>query len=232
MPKPKILFATTNDHKIRLVRISWQAIPKLSQNFELVTLNDLPKKDIPHIVEDSGSFAGDALIKAKEYAKIYNMPTISQDRGFVFDAIDWPGTDTKKAFTLDDSLVMDNKNWKELEPIYFQRAREMLAKIDGMNRSMTVVHGIAISLPNGDCVCDELRTKGKASFEPRESVSGFGGMFDWFFIPEGSQNTVSQLPTKEAIDNYQAIKLYPITPKIKDFFIKLTLDLFCHKIKV
>lgn len=99
MSKPQILFATTNDHKIRLFKIAWEARPEIAEKFELLTLNDLPKKDIPHIVEDSGSFEKDVLIKAKEYAKIYNLPIISQDRGFIFDALNCLGTDSKKVFT-------------------------------------------------------------------------------------------------------------------------------------
>jgi inosine/xanthosine triphosphate pyrophosphatase family protein len=217
--KPQILFATTNSHKIRLFKIAWQARPELAQNFELLTLNDLPKKDIPHIVEDSGSFREDALIKAKEYAKIYNLPTISQDRGFIFDALNWPGTDSKKVFTLDDTLVMNNKDWDSLKPTYFERAKEILSKIDGLDRSMTIVHGIAACLSNGKYISDELRTKGKASPEVRDSVSGFGGMYDWFFMPKGLGHTLSEFQTKEALDNFCGQKLYPITPKISEFLL-------------
>lgn len=223
--RPKILFATTNDHKIRLFKIAWKA-QKLDQKYELVTLNDLPKKDLK-IEENSGSFSEDALIKAKIYAKAYNLPTISQDKGFVFDTINWPGTDSKKVFTLDENVEFRNHTkdnhyeksvaWQNVKDKYFQRSKEILAKIDGMDRSMTVIQGLAVALPGGKFLADEFKTKGRASDEPIASVSGAGGMQDWFFIPDGLNHTISEFPTKAEQDEFVALNLYPITSQIVDF---------------
>ena len=126
MTKPKILFATTNDHKIRLFKIAWLD-QKLDQKFELITLNDIPKIDLGYIKEDSGSFAGDATLKAVEYAKAYNLPTISQDRGFIFNALNWPGTDSKKVFTLDETHEFKAGKWGEVKDLYFERSKEILS---------------------------------------------------------------------------------------------------------
>jgi XTP/dITP diphosphohydrolase len=220
MTKPKLLFATTNDHKIRLFDIAIADFPDLLDNFELITLKDLEPYPDGDIAEDSGSFAGDALLKAKAYANYYGLATISQDRGFIFDALNWPGTDTKKVFTGNDSHQFKKGVWSSTKDKFFQRAGEILAKIDGLDRSMTVFHALAASLPDGRYMTQELTTKGKASDEPRESLSGAGGMYDWFFIPDGYDHTVAEFTTQEACDNFQARSLYPITGGIKEFIKK------------
>lgn len=115
---------------------------------------------------------------------------------------------------------MDNKDWDSLKPIYFERAKDILSKIDGLDRSMTIVHGIAACLPDGDYISDELRTKGAASTEARDSVSGFGGVYDWFFVPEGVGHTLFEFETKEILDNFCGRSLYPITQKITEFLIQ------------
>ena len=214
--KLKILFATTNDHKIRLFKIAWQEAG-LDKEYELVTLKNFPNIDIGDVQENSGSFAGDALLKAKAYAKGYNLPTISQDRGFIFDVLNWPGTDTKKVFTQDEKMHLNNDNWNSSKDEYFKRAKHILAKIDGLDRSISVIHGIAMALPSGDSVTEEFITKGRASDEPKVSISGAGGMFDWFFIPHNLNHTVTEFLTSQEQDQYVATNLYPITPKILDF---------------
>lgn len=216
---PKVLYATTNLHKIRLFKLSWKYL-KLDKKYQLITLQDLPKIDLEHIKEDSGSFEGDAKIKAIAYAKAYNLPTISQDRGFVFKALNWPGTDTKKAFLGNEEHVFIKGQWKQAAPDLFEKAKLILAKIDGKSREMEVVQGLAISLPNGKCITQEYVTKGIAADTAIESVSGFGGMYEWFFIPKGLNQSVSSFPTKKELDNFCALVMYPITNKIVEFLEK------------
>jgi inosine/xanthosine triphosphate pyrophosphatase family protein len=214
--KPKILFATTNDHKIRIFDIAWKN-SGLNQKFELITLNDLPKIELGYIAVDSGTFAGDALLKAQAYTQAYNLPTISQDRGFVFDVLNWPGTDSKKVFTLDETHEFKKGKWNAVKDEYFERAKEILAKIDGLDRSMSVIQGLAVCLPSGEYLSEEFITKGQASSECKVSISGFGVLFGWFFVPEGTTKTISELPTKEEVDQYEALTLYPITGGIIKF---------------
>lgn len=214
--KPKVLFATTNHHKIRLFKMTWEN-QGLNKKYTLLTLQDLPKIDLGYIAEDSGTFAGDAEIKAKAYAKAYNLPTISQDRGFIFDVLNWPRTDTKKVFTLDETKEFKQGKWGEVKDEYFERSKEILSKIDGVDRSMSVIQGIAICLPNGEFVSEEFIFTGQASLESKASISGAGGMYDWFFIPNGLDHTISEFSTREAQDEYCANVLYPITQKIVEF---------------
>ena len=215
MTKPKILFATTNDHKIRLFKIAW-----LDQKFELLTLNDIPKIVLGYIKEDSGSFAGDATLKAVQYSKAYNLPTISQDRGFIFNALNWPGTDSKHVFTLDETHEFKTGKWNEVKDIYFERAKQILSKIDGLDRSMQVMQGLCIALPEGEFASEEFICTGKASSEAKESISGAGGMYDWFFEPDVLNHTITEFKTREEQDYFVALNMYPITNRIIDFLNK------------
>lgn len=214
--KPKVLFATTNNHKIRLFKIAWEN-QKLDEKFDLVTLSDLPKIKIEDIEENSGSFTGDALIKAKIYAKTYNLPTISQDRGFIFNALNWPGTESKKVMFGDDKKIYSKENWQEERQDNLARAKQVLTKIDGLDRKMQIIQGLAIALPSGEFAVEEKITLGIAS---EKVVDKIGGAFDWFFVAQGQNRINSQFESQEELDQFSAINLYPITQKITNFLEK------------
>lgn len=213
-----ILFATTNGQKNRHFRLAWEALG-LHKKFNLVTLKDLPDKNLGHIAEDSGSFAGDALLKAKAYAAAYELPTISQDRGFLFEALNWPGTESKAVMFGDDKVVYTKDSWEAERQANLERARQVLAKLDGHdNRRMYMLQGLALALPNGEFVAEEKKSLGNAS---QKVIDGVGGSFDWFFIPDGLEITNSQFPSEEELALYCAENFYPITPKILTFLQKL-----------
>ncbi len=211
---PTILFATTNGSKIRLFKLAWQA-PGLAEKFNLVTLKDLPKIELGHIAEDSGTFGGDALLKAKAYAAAYNLPTISQDRGFIFEALNWPGTLSKEVMFGDEKVIHTKQMWEEQREENYNRAVSVLAKLDGQeNRRIQIIQGLAIALPNGNFQTEEKISYGIAS---QEVINKVGGSYDWFFIHNGLEITNSQFPSEEALDIFAAKNYYPITPKIIEF---------------
>jgi XTP/dITP diphosphohydrolase len=211
---PTILFATTNGHKIRLFKMAWQTLG-LNEKFNLVTLKDLPEKDLGHIAEDSGTFGGDALLKAKAYAEAYNLPTISQDRGFVFEALNWPGTLSKEVMFGDEKVIHTKQMWEEQRGENYNRAVSVLTKLDRQeNRRIQIIQGLAIALPNGNFQTEEKKSYGIAS---QQVINGVGGSYDWFFIHQGLEITNSQFPSEEALDIYAAKNYYSITPKIVRF---------------
>lgn len=215
---PKILFATTNGQKIRHFKLAWHNVG-LHKKFNLVTLKDLLDKNLGHIAEDSGSFAGDALIKAKAYAAAYQLPTISQDRGFLFEALNWPGTESKAVMFGDDKVVFTKDSWEAEKQANLERAQQVLNKLDVQeNRRMFIVQGLALVFPNGEFVAEEKKSLGSAS---KKVIDGVGGSFDWFFIPDGLEISNSQFPSEEKLDLYCAENFYPITPKILVFLQKL-----------
>ena len=151
----------------------------LDKKYTLLTLQDLPKIDLGYIVEDSGTFAGDAEIKARAYAKAYNIPTISQDRGFIFDVLNWPGTDSKKVmFGSEEKVYRRGSNdWNNEKEDNTVRVQEALDKIANLDRSMRVIQGLAIALPDGSMVSESFETLGVAS---KKIVNIIGGTYDWF----------------------------------------------------
>jgi XTP/dITP diphosphohydrolase len=211
---PTILFATTNGSKIRHFKLAWQELG-LNEKFNLVTLKDLPNIELGHIAEDSGTFGGDALLKAKAYAEAYNLPTISQDRGFVFETLNWPGTLSKEVMFGDEKVIHTKQLWEEQREENYNRAVSVLTKLDGQeNRRILIIQGLAIALPSGEFEIEEKITHGIAS---QQVINGVGGSYDWFFIHEGLEITNSQFPSEEALDEYAAKNYYPITPKIVEF---------------
>ena len=217
--KPKILFATTNWHKIKLFKIAW-TYQELDKIYDLITLRDLPKKELGHIEENSGTFDGDAKIKALAYAKAYNLPTISQDRGFVFDAINWPGTDSKKAmYGSEEKIFSESHVLIDEKEENLNRARSVLDKISGKDRSMRVIQGLAVAMPDGQCQTELFETLGEADTKVTDNV---GGSFDRFFIPEGLGHVLADFETEDMLDDYVAKNFYPITPKILGFLQEKT----------
>lgn len=213
-----ILFATTNGSKIRHFKLAWHVLG-LHEKFNLVTLKDLPKIELGHIAEDSGTFAGDALLKAKAYSAAYNLPTISQDRGFVFEALNWPGTLSKEVMFGDEKVIHTKQMWEEQREENYNRAKSVLEKLGGQeNRRIQIIQGLAIALPNGEFQTEEKISYGIAS---QEVINGVGGSYDWFFIHQGLEITNSQFPSEEALDIYAAKNYYPITPKIVGFLERL-----------
>lgn len=88
----KILFATTNPAKVKTY-----ASRLIEKGYEIVTLKDL-KIDID--VEENGTTPlENAIIKAKEYHKISNLPTIAMDEGLYLDGVPenlQPGTHVRR----------------------------------------------------------------------------------------------------------------------------------------
>ncbi len=212
----KVLFATTNKHKIKIFKLAWQKLA-LDKHFELLTLNDLPHIDFPEVEETGESFTQDALTKAKEYAKISNLPTISQDRGFVFSALDWPGTDSKKVMFGDSDEYFNSLSKEDRDRFAEQKIHEALEKLEGKDRKMYVVQALAIALPNGEILTEEHITQGTATEKP---IFGIENSYSTFFIPDEIGHTTNEFTSEQEKYDFYATKMYPISPKIIEFLHK------------
>lgn len=78
----KIVFASFNKNKVKEV----QGMLDLS-TIHLLALSDLELEHIPEAVENGKSFQENALIKARHYYNIVNLPVISDDSGLVVPAL-------------------------------------------------------------------------------------------------------------------------------------------------
>lgn len=79
----KILIATKNPGKAREYRKFFE--PK---GFEVITLLDLDKNEIPEINENGKTFAENAMIKANALMKATNTTVLADDTGLCVDALD------------------------------------------------------------------------------------------------------------------------------------------------
>lgn len=78
-----ILLGTKNQNKVKeLKKIADKAI---GTSIQLISLNDLPYVEEP--LENGNTFYENALIKAKYYYQVYQMPVITDDSGLCVDAL-------------------------------------------------------------------------------------------------------------------------------------------------
>ncbi|MCH7759255.1 hypothetical protein IID20_02780, partial [Patescibacteria group bacterium] len=76
--------------------------------------------------------------------------------------------------------------------------------------------GIAVVFPDGAEVSELVVIKGKASNELRITSTGY--FYDWFFMPEGYDKTLSEFSEDWYLE-YTSNVLWPIPNKTKSFLI-------------
>ncbi len=157
-----ILIATTNAGKYAELVSLFKNLP-----IQCISLDELGKK-IPAPDETESTIEGNALLKAKYYAKESGYITVADDGGLYIDALNgWPGVQSAR-----------------IAPTTTERIQEVLRRLDGIeNRNASFRGVLAICNPkNNDVFISEGETKGVIS----TNVSGEHGFgFDpIFYIPE------------------------------------------------
>ncbi len=82
MARPRLLFATRNPGKLVELR---QLLADVE--LDVLSLDDLAT-DIPEVVEDADTFAGNASKKALEVSAAAGLPALADDSGIEIDALD------------------------------------------------------------------------------------------------------------------------------------------------
>jgi non-canonical purine NTP pyrophosphatase (RdgB/HAM1 family) len=224
MSKPQILFASTNTNKIDIFSTSFEQLG-LNKNFELLTLNNFPELKKIDVEEPGNSFKEDALIKAREYSKRSNLPTISQDRGFVFEALNWPGTKSKLVMDGDEKAHITFRSEadkpKSIKEKHRKNAQLALKKLEEIeDRTMNIYQAIAVCLPDGREIVDLHKCEGMASYEV---VDTNDSSMTSFFIPKGYNTPMGGWSEVEIFD-FDVKYRYPITSKIVEFLEKEVLE--------
>lgn len=75
-----VVLATTNPGKVREIRLVLEGVPVV-----LTSLGDFPA--VPEPEETGATFAENALLKARYYARALGQPTVAEDSGLVIDAL-------------------------------------------------------------------------------------------------------------------------------------------------
>ncbi|HSA11534.1 MAG TPA: non-canonical purine NTP pyrophosphatase [Candidatus Paceibacterota bacterium] len=209
-----LVIATRNRHKVQEIR----AI--LGEHIRYLTLNDLSNP--PEVVEDAGTFAGNATKKAVALAKWLaethgarggapdgELHVLADDSGLEVDALGGaPGIHSARFAALDtgvagNSSTADN-NAKLLRLLAEVPADKRTARFRCV-MALTPAPGAERGGASPVCYADEaeLRTElfegtceGRIGFAPR-GQGGFG--YDPLFIPTGHSRTFGEL--EEAVKN-------------------------------
>ncbi|MGD0746121.1 MAG: RdgB/HAM1 family non-canonical purine NTP pyrophosphatase [Verrucomicrobiota bacterium] len=192
-----LLIATRNTHKVGEIR----AI--LGGRFQLLTLNDFP--GAPKIVEDAGTFAGNAAKKAVELARwIYSKQStvnsqhstpnfvLADDSGLEVDALNGaPGVHSARFAALDSAKsgnTSDADNNAKLLRLLKDVPPEKRTARFRCVIALAEIRGPESRMPDPnvfDGVCE-----GQILFEPR-GKNGFG--YDPLFVPAAYEQTFAEL---------------------------------------
>lgn len=178
-----ILIGTSNPGKLR----EYQAL--LSElNLTFLSLRDVNVNlDVPEPYE---TFTENAEHKAREYARLTGMTTLTDDSGLVVDALGGrPGVYSARYAPGTDA----------------DRYTKLLGELVGVpeeGRTARFVCAAALAAGDGSLIDLQVGTvEGKIAFAPGEGSNGFG--FDPVFIPNGFDVTLNALTMEEknAIDH-------------------------------
>lgn len=181
----QILLATTNEGKVRELKKLFEEL-----DIEVLSLRDMQTSI--EVIEDRYTFLENALKKAKEYSRFFNIPTIAEDSGLVVDALGGlPGVYSARFYEIefggsvyDSSKTVDQKNIEKL-----------LRLMEGQkNREAKFISDVVFFSPEGWGLFAEGECRGKISDNPIGD-KGFG--YDPIFIPEGYSVTMAQLDLEE-----------------------------------
>lgn len=190
-----LLLGTRNPGKIYEIKLILGDL-----RLEFSSLNDFP--DVAVAVEDADTYAGNAIKKARFYAREAGVPTLADDSGLEVEALGGaPGV-------ISHRYAGDYANDAD-------RRRFLLSKLTETgsdNRRARFVCAIAIATVTGEVLnLSEGICEGTITFEPRGG-SGFG--YDPLFVPERYDQTFGEL--SDEIKNrisHRALALL----KVRDF---------------
>lgn len=167
----KLVLATRNRGKLD----EFREILDLDLNF--ILLDQFP--DIPEVIEDRKTFAGNAIKKAIEISKITNLPSIADDSGLEIDALDGdPGV--RSARYAGENSTADQLIAKVLDQLKNVELDQRTARF---RCAIAMIDNGVIEVVEGAC-------EGQIIFEPR-GKHGFG--YDPIFVPNGYDLTFAEL---------------------------------------
>lgn len=174
----KIIFATTNDGKMKEVKMILQDL-----NFEIKSLKDLNINI--NIIEDGNTFEENAIIKAKTIADLTGEIVLADDSGLEVDYLDkTPGIYSARYMGEETSYSIKNK-----------AIIDKLSKATSNERSARFVCAIACVFPDGDIVTKRGTIEGMIGYESK-GENGFG--YDpIFYLPEYNLTTAELLPEQK-----------------------------------
>ncbi len=197
MDKREILIATKNIGKVRELEKLLEDLP-----FELRSLNEF--SDVPDVEETGATFAENAILKAREYARKTNLWALADDSGLEVAALDGaPGVFSAR-------YAGENANDAE-------KIAKLLNELgENAERSAKFVCAMALADETGEI---KFLAEGVCNGEIALNASGTNGFgYDPIFIPEGFTQTFGKLSAevKQKI-SHRARAIEKIIRFLRDF---------------
>lgn len=200
----KLLIATTNPGKLAEIRNFLGDIP-----VELVSLTDL---GITQKANETGAtFKENAILKAKFYSKLSDLPTIGDDGGLEIDALDGaPGIKSHRWIhgdRDDDDEELIGYTMQKLQGIPLTKRQAQLRAV------------LALVLPSGKVVTAEATTRGVIPLKPaNHRTTGFPYR-SLLFLPELNKfyDTHELTPEENEVYNHRKKALGELKPSILKF---------------
>ena len=183
----KLYLATGNPHKIGELTAMLAAARIEAQVFPPSAVGGMPP-----VVEDTGTFAGNAAKKALALAMKLPRGTwaIADDSGLCVGALDGaPGVESAYFAGTPTNDAANNA-----------KLLELLRDVPAAKRTATFQCTIVAAMPTGQTESFEGRCRGRILGEPR-GTAGFG--YDPLFVPEGYEQSYAELsaPIKNVISH-------------------------------
>ena len=173
----RVVLATRNRHKLEELRRILSPY-----DVELTSLEDYP--DVPDVAETGGTFADNAILKARAVAAATGLVAVADDSGLSVDALNgMPGVlSARWAGRHGDDVA-------NLELVLAQ-----IGDVPDDRRGAAFVCAAAAVSPEGPVVLAEGRVEGWLLRAPRGS-NGFG--YDPIFVPIGEKRTTAEMSAEE-----------------------------------
>lgn len=173
-----LLIGSNNKDKARELRALLDDSP-----WDLRTLADFDPVQEPEETEDT--FEGNALLKARYYARLFNLSCVADDSGLEVDALNGaPGVYSAR-YAGEDCTYADNnrKLLREMEHVM----------VEGRRKARFVCCAAFVDLDGHEHV-ERGTVEGTIAVTPRGGL-GFG--YDPVFLPKGSIYTFGELSPEE-----------------------------------
>jgi XTP/dITP diphosphohydrolase len=207
-PTEKTLcLATSNPHKIEELRALFAP---LLPGIRLVSLDEAGGP-FPEVSETEKTFEGNAILKAKAYAKLTGLPALADDSGLCVAALDGrPGVQSSRyAPTPAERIDRVLREVADAEKV-------AVSKGAVFSRGAQFVCVMACAFPDGKLVLGEGKVGGAIRDRP-EGTSGFG--YDPIFYLSDMGKTMAQLsPDAKNAISHRGRAARAIADKIKPLF--------------
>ena len=169
----KLFLATGNQHKVKEMK-------EILADIDIEILSQADYSDLPEVIEDTDTFRGNALKKARELGDYVGLPAIADDSGLVVEALNGrPGVYSAR-FAGEEATDEENNN----------KLLDLLAEVPPEQRQAHFTCAMAFVTPAGEEEIVIGKCQGQIAAQPK-GEAGFG--YDPLFIPEGYEASFAQL---------------------------------------